>query len=79
MMRLAPLFLIGLIIASGISAGETSIQDALDKARRRAGGPTPADKAKQEKAEREKAWRQKVEEKYRKERDEAIRNFSTRC
>jgi len=71
---LAPLFLVTLLFAGGAHSGETSLRDAIEKARQRAGAPASNAKAKQEKAQREKAWRKSQEEKLSKAREEAARN-----
>ncbi len=71
---LAPLLVVGfLLLANGLCAGETSIKDALEKARRRMGAPASDAKAKREKARRAAAKRRADEEELRKAREEAVR------
>jgi len=73
---LAVLLLAALVATGELQSGETSIQDALEKARRRAGAPASDAKAKQEAARREAARQQALKEKLRKAQEEAARKAS---
>lgn len=73
MFRLVPLLVVLSIFADTSYTAETNIQDALEKARQRAGAPASDAKAKQDQAAREAARKRAQEEQLRLERDEAIR------